>query len=1231
MSEIEDMLVRVQRTTQAGSAPIYTVDLWLQSGRRLQSQADLALGNFIEPQPGSPQVITFGFDLFNRLFAGPLAVAFQQAWAALNARGRILRLRLALDPAAPDLHAIPWELMYFDDSGGLSPPRPLAVDPRVAFSRYIESGEFDEGRPVAERPVRMLLALAAPNDLPRWDLAELDRAAEERDFRTRFSAVIASGQFRCDCLPTVSPAAMQEALQQGTLEEHTPRGYDVLLYLGHGLYHVEHGTYLVLENPVSGAVELYGGDDLVAFLKRLPVSHRPALVILVACNSAVAGTLNSLAARLLIEAGIPAVLAMQRLVEIALARSFTHQLSEHLLRDGVIDLAVNIARRWVFQAADVGWSTPVLYMRNAAGRLFSPNAQLEYVALILRDPAFVRWSGPEYIEVGVLAVAPGQDWNLLRVRPEDAPAVVGAREALDRALGLGLRPLRRRDDPDERRTTNLAALIGPPQSGQTTVLRRLAYELAGHVTNDASRPLGVYLSLAGYEQLRGPRRLERHLIEQARTDVPTLAEQLTSILRADVTLRAEAVGPRFIFLLDNFDAVPERARLDLAHELHMLAARLPHERFIVTSVVDNFPSQLLGRAQVFVIQMLDEHQILRYLQQRDERIAMRVFRQIRENRLFKLANDPSLLALIYEILASDAQAVLTRNQLVQDYLDRMLATLDPRYNHGGAARDSLIALAWQSRWSHREQISLGDLFRILGHVRRQRDYSLEDLYDMLRQARLLTGVGQHAARFVNPLLQAYCAAIALSQPHTAQRLPDIIAMCAAPEHLSWWEDVLYALAGLLPDPTPLFAQLAAAVRAGGNTHALLAARCMEAAPKAQEAILAPALRSELLDACVLRLRSEREPSAERREQTVAALGRLSYQQVRHELRRILVEKVRPSFHGPRYEYTNVRIAAARALRNIYLMPWNEQQGQVAPLSGAPLVLTRYDDEVTLQGHPLQAPDAGYTTQEQADDAMLARLMAIWLKGPDGRDEFRAILRNSTSAPERALAAFALGDMVDEPGRKMQDARQLLRVILSPLEDNTQALDEDWQDTMWAAADALTLFDPEQVAPLLTVLISRNEHISDSAAQQLAYVAGRVRANNEEVINWLIQLLVTNPSQSLKAKALQSLAWMGMGVPHMRLRLRDGRDGPTLKTLIQYIAAEREIHGLGLGKFEVRLREDDPPGNPVYLRRKAVEALAWIGDAATLRDLSGSFPTWPIELREAWYIAAATIKRRLEGR
>ncbi len=1242
MAEFEDLLVRVQRLeVVTGEPERYRVELAMPGGRSIAEPAVRGLTSYREPERDTPEALAAaGLDLFHRLFAGSLGVAFQQTWAAALARGRKLRLRLALDPQVPALHAVPWELMYFDDSGGMTTPRPVAADPQIAFARTIESASFAEGHPVAERPIRLLLAIASPSDLEQWGLAPLDKAADLRDLQTRFSAAIASGQFQVDTLDLVSEEALQRALTQGSVAPEAPahpRGYDVLLYYGHALHSPDQGTRLVLETPVTRYVWLYADEDLLSLMQGLPASHQPSLVVLVACNSAATGDLNSLAARLLIDSGVPAVIAMQRLVEISLARAFTRHLSELLLRDGLIDVAVNAARRRVFRSASLSWSTPVLYMRNPEGRLFSPNAQLEYVEQVLRDADFVRWSGAEYIEVGAHVVAPGQDWNLLRLRPEDAPTMSGVIVALNRALGLGLRPLRRRDEQASRSPLNLAALIGPRQSGQTTTMRRLTYELATAITHDVTRPLGLYISLTGFELQQGPDRLERQIVAQARAVAPSLAAPLEELFR-EAGHTGAARPPRFVFLLDELESLSERGRVALAYALEKLARSLPNERFVLSAAFDSYPGQILRTAQVFVLQALGEQQIMAYLAGRNAERAGQIYERIRTNRLLSLAANPCLLALIYERLTAEREARLTRNQLIQDYLERLLSPVAPSFRLGDVARESLVALAWAGRWAHCERLRLAEVFRVLAEVRRERDYSLEGLLDLLREAGLLTGSGRQGMRFVNPLLQTYCAALALTgRPDREERLADLVALCASPGRLSWWEEVLYSLAGLLADPSPLFELLAAAVRDGSGVHALLAARCLEALSPEQELRLAPALRAELLDGWVLRLRSEREPQVERREQLVSSIGRLNYQQLRHELRRILIEKVRPTSSGLRYEYTNVRIAAARALRKIY-QDW--ATAEPPDRGSADLVLSSTADQASLRvsSSPLSA--RAPSIEERQADQMLSRLMGIWLKGLDGRAELHDLLATSPSAPERALAAFALGDLNDRARGRPYDVRRLLRVILGPNDTHDQAISADWQDTMWSAADALTLFDPGLVEPLLTVLIRRSKAIPEMAAQQLAYLAGRVRARDEMVIGWLLSLLVTSPSQAVKAKALQSLAWIGQVAPEAdaetaeagelmarRLTLRDGLSGPSVRELIEALAAAHPIPELSLGRFVVTMHEGDPPGCPLYLRRKAIEALAWVGDTTLLERLGAEVGTWPITLREQWYLTAAMINGR----
>lgn len=1207
MTDYDDLLVRVR---QSGDPARYTVAVSLQGGRYVQGDAQVTLPSNLQPQDDSPSSLAaFGLDLFNRLFAGQLAQAFREAWTAAIVRDRTLRLRLALDPNAPELHAIPWELLHFD-AGGAAPPQPIAVDPRIAFSRYIDSAVFDEGQPIDERPIRMLMVIAAPSDLERWKLTPIDREAEVRNFGARFNAVTVSGQFRFDVLPQATAENLREALTQGALpstphrngstrESPPRRGYDVLLYYGHALHHPEEGTRLALEHPANGQVKLFADEALIGLLCRLPRSHRPSLVVLVACNSAASGRLNSLAARLVIESGIPAVVAMQRLVEIALARSFTFHLIEHLLRDGIIDVAVNAARRRVFQSDSASWSTPVLYMRNPSGRLFHPNAHLEHAAQVLRDEEILRWSGSEFIESSVRSVPPGQDWTLLRQRPEEAPTAISALDAFDQLLGLGLRTDRRQRVGEGERSTNLIVLIGPPQAGHTTLLRRLTFELASAVQQDVGRPLGIYITLNGYDQMRGAGRLERFLIEQARTVTPHLGEALSALFFP--TAGAARTTARYIFLLDNLDALADRARIDLAQAVADLAHRYPDQGFVLASTADLYPDKLLSEAWVLALQPLTERQILRYCRQRNEEAGYRIYRRIQENRLLSLTTEPSLLALIYNRLAADPQIRLTRIQVVQEYLDRRLAGLPSEFRNGNAARDSLAELAWHGRWNHREHLSLDEVFSIFRQVRRERDYSLETLFALLRDARLLTSVGAHQVRLANPILYAYLAALALIGSREApKRMADIVTLCASPERFAWWEDVIYALAGLLANPTPLFEQLAEAVRAGSTTHALLAARCLEAISPEQERRLDPALRMELLDACTLRLRSDREPSAERREQLVAALGRLNCHQVIPELRRILTERVRKTPSGPRYEYTNVRIVAARALRSLY----------TASRLSAPTVHDAHSHR---------------TIQEQRDEAMLRRIIGLWNQGAQGRNELRAIIQESPSPPERALAVFALADLDDREEAKLRDARYLLRVIIGPADDAHTVFSEEWEDTIWAAADALTLFEPDQLAPLLALLVRRKESIPDQAAQQLAYLAGRVRATDPELIDWLIEILIVNRSQSVKAKALQSLAWIGAA--EKVLELPDGRPGPTVKQIIQDIAAWRMIPQLKIGVFEVDARPGDGEHGPLYLRRKAIEALAWIGDAATLNDLRAQFPSWPLELREHWYLAAAQIANR----
>ena len=116
----------------------------------------------------------YGQALSQALFATPSVLAdFSAARAAADSADAALRLRLQIDPNAPELHGLRWETIR-DPAGD----RPLILGQRVRFSRYLASADW---RRVQLRPraaLRALVAVASPAGLEKFGLAPIDAAAQ---------------------------------------------------------------------------------------------------------------------------------------------------------------------------------------------------------------------------------------------------------------------------------------------------------------------------------------------------------------------------------------------------------------------------------------------------------------------------------------------------------------------------------------------------------------------------------------------------------------------------------------------------------------------------------------------------------------------------------------------------------------------------------------------------------------------------------------------------------------------------------------------------------------------------------------------------------------------------------------------------------------------------------------------------------------------------------------------
>jgi formylglycine-generating enzyme required for sulfatase activity len=277
----------------------------------------------------------------------------REAWAETRGACQQRRLRLRIDGDAPELHALPWELLH--DRAGF-----LAAGSDTPFSRYLAISQ-ELAEPLAQRPVRVLVAIASPSNLARYrGLQPLDVTVEEQ--------IVADAI--CDL--TAGQAALtflEPPVTLSRLEETMWDGYHVLHLVAHGRFGESAVLFLADgEDQVKRTTE----DEFASMVRRLP--HKPHLVFLSSCQTAtrdVADAFRGFAPRLL-AAGVPAVVAMQEAVKVITAQAFARTFYRVLFRDGLVDLAANQARSALLTGDLPGSSIPVLFSRLPDNRLLAP-------------------------------------------------------------------------------------------------------------------------------------------------------------------------------------------------------------------------------------------------------------------------------------------------------------------------------------------------------------------------------------------------------------------------------------------------------------------------------------------------------------------------------------------------------------------------------------------------------------------------------------------------------------------------------------------------------------------------------------------------------------------------------------------------------------------------------------------------------------------------------------------
>ncbi len=306
-----------------------------------------------------------GERLFTWLFA---AGTLRAAWGEIRGRHPQRRVRLRIDPTAPELHALPWELLR-DPDGPTA--QDLAAAEATPFSRYL-AGRWQPGSPIFRRPLRILVVIANPSGLERFRLQTVEVEKEEALLRQAIEGL--------DVELTVLPQPTTLA----TIEEALKDGHHILHFVGHGAWSERSQSAVLYLADSGGGTALASDKEVAAMLARQLADvdaqreDKLRLVFLASCQTAErspADAFRGFAPRL-VAAGVPAVLAMQDLVAVDTARELARMFYRRLLEHGRADLAANEARSAVLTKKLPGASIPVLFQRLRSGRLLARRGKI---------------------------------------------------------------------------------------------------------------------------------------------------------------------------------------------------------------------------------------------------------------------------------------------------------------------------------------------------------------------------------------------------------------------------------------------------------------------------------------------------------------------------------------------------------------------------------------------------------------------------------------------------------------------------------------------------------------------------------------------------------------------------------------------------------------------------------------------------------------------------------------
>lgn len=328
--------------------------------------------------PGTFEVL--GQHLYNAIFPDPVAAGFDDTKREAERKGAPLRVVLKFEPNGDkdaELASFAWEFLYH-------PPDPLnaregffiGTETDLTLSRLLPFGTQRPELPKGVLPLRVLFILSTPESLEEECARSLQIPVtpEQREeyAKDRYTLIKFLGQFQDDAnvLVVRNVYSWDSDNIRKALNETNPNIIHVV-----GVCRSRNGSgEIEMALPGAGGCPAWqNAEVLVNLLKQAARSGPLALVVLHLCEASrsdYTATFERLAPKL-VQAGIPAVLAMQYPVPTTAATSFTQKFYDYLTQGKEIGQAVQAARQSM--KTDLGgdrvFGTPVLYLQSVDGQL----------------------------------------------------------------------------------------------------------------------------------------------------------------------------------------------------------------------------------------------------------------------------------------------------------------------------------------------------------------------------------------------------------------------------------------------------------------------------------------------------------------------------------------------------------------------------------------------------------------------------------------------------------------------------------------------------------------------------------------------------------------------------------------------------------------------------------------------------------------------------------------------